>query len=93
MPLIVYWIDTRTRRGDRSLKWSLPFEDASEARSFAKRKIGDGLASLATVWAYDHEGTPGRLVKVYPESAHKIIDHWLEVSGHAVKGMPPTGKG
>lgn len=84
----VYWISNRTPRGGSSLRWSLPFADKREAHAWARQKLADGLATLATVWEFAGPG-PGRLVAVYPQAARKVVEHYLETARASLR--PPPG--
>jgi hypothetical protein len=90
---VAYWIDNAARRGTPSLRRSLPFAAAKEARQWAKAKVDGGLATLATVWAFDAPDGPGQRCAVYPEWADKVVRHYLDMAAHARAGPPPTNKG
>lgn len=91
----VYWIDNHTPRGHSSLRWSLPFAVIGEAQRWAKRKVKDGLATLAMVFVFHRDGGSGalRAKNIYPGSAQRIVAHYLDMAEHACQGVPPSDKG
>jgi len=84
---VVYWIDNAARRESRtgSLRWTLPFATAREAREWAKGKVDDGEATQAAVWEFPAGGRAGRLRRqeVYPASAQKVVAHHLDMQAAA----------
>jgi hypothetical protein len=65
--------------GRISQRWSRPLDTASEARQEARRVLRDDTATLAFVVKI---GDGERCIlprSVYPESARKIVDHYLEL--------------
>lgn len=87
--IYVYWIDNAARRDSPTgaLRWSLPFADIREARAWGKGKVGDGQATLAVVVSY-RDDPAGRVLRVYPEAARAVVEHYEQIRARAAQGAP-----
>jgi hypothetical protein len=72
--------------GRKSLRWSPPFELPRDARAWVKGRLVAGDATLG--FAVAVRGGAKRVLSVHPESARKIVDHYLELV--AALGRPET---
>ena len=89
--IYVLWISNSAPRDSPTgaLCWSRPFAVPTEARAFARARIDRGEATFAVVLSFrdDHAGKP---LGIYPESARKVVEHWLEIRAAAAQGPPAT---
>jgi hypothetical protein len=74
-----YYVCSVANSGRQSLRWSPPLDSVGAARKYAAEKVRAGDATLAVVVAFGPDGKAPLEHTVYPESAKKIVRHWLDI--------------
>lgn len=86
---VLYYVCHVSRSGRVSLRWSRGYDRQAEAQAEAVRLVRAGQASMAVVVEFRGRQRTPLESSVKPESARKVVRHWLDI-WDACESPPPA---